>query len=426
MIILRKCDSCQTLTVQHCEVVAVEYMGLLKLVAIFAAIVLAISLKRPLYQAILAGILTTMLLYLIGPGQSLVLLANVLTNWESMSLLLILYAITFLQRMLEKRSQIKLAQQDLNGLFNNRRVNASIAPLFIGLLPSAAAMVLCGDIVKESTDGYLDRREQAFVASWYRHVPESTLPTYSGVLLMCTLAGVGIAEFMAGMIFPVLLLIVIGYALYLRKLPKETGMAPSGGKARDALNLLTHLWSLLLIILLILAFRMPVVAAIALVILLALAVYRFRWPEVRPMFRQAVEVRMLLSTFLILIFKEFTAYTGVVNSLPEFFGRFQIPLYLVFSLLFFFGCVISGTNSIIALGTTMAFDAIPGAGMPLMVLLMSMCHAASQVSPTHVCLAVVTEHFHISMGELVRKTLPAILIFCAAMIGYYHLLLALT
>ncbi|MGI5935598.1 MAG: DUF401 family protein [Oscillospiraceae bacterium] len=399
------------------------YIDLIKLVVIFAAIVFAITIKRPLYQAILAGIFATMLLYLIPPKKSASLVWNVLTDWSSMSLLVILYAITFLQRMLERRSQIKLAQEDLNRLFNNRRVNATIAPLFIGLLPSAAAMILCGDIVREFTDGYLDKKEQAFVTTWFRHIPESVLPTYSSVLLICALAGVPIPDFMLGMIIPVLMLFFIGYFFYIRRLPRETGSPKSVNRAMDALNLLKHLWSLLLIIVLILATGLSVVASILIVIVLSLFVYRFKWHEIKQLFRQAVEPKMLLSTFFILIFKEFTNSTGVIYALPEFFGRLPIPLYLSFSLLFFFGCIISGSNSIIALGTAMAFSAIPDAGVPLMVLLMGMCHAAMQISPTHVCLAVVAEYYQVSMGELVRKTLPAIAIFCPLLIAYYHLLL---
>ena len=72
-------------------------------------------------------------------------------NQGSLSVLVSLYLITYLQRMLEARSQIHLVQQDLNWLFHNRRVNAAGVPLFIGLLPSAAAMILCGDIVKEAS-----------------------------------------------------------------------------------------------------------------------------------------------------------------------------------------------------------------------------------------------------------------------------------
>lgn len=397
---------------------------ILKLVLAFFVIVAIIWLRRPLYQAILAGIVATALLCRIAPLQSLKLIAQVCSDWSAMSIVLILYLITFLQRILEKRDQIKLAGQDLNGLFNNRRVNASIAPLFIGLLPSAAAMILCGDIVKEATEGYLDRKEQAFVTSWFRHIPESTLPTYSGVLLMGNLSGVPIPDFMVGMIVPILCLSALGYWSCLHRLPKETGSPPSPNKAKDALNLLRHLWSLLAILLLILAFGLSVVTAISIVILLAIPVYRIRWEELRPMFRRAVETNLLLNTFLILIFKEFVTFSGVIHLLPEFFSTLQIPLYLVFSLLFFFGGVISGTNGIIALGTPLAFSAIPDGGVPLMVLLMSMCHAASQVSPTHVCLVVASEYFHITLGALIRKTMPVTLLFCVLMLGYYRLLIA--
>jgi len=69
------------------------------------------------------------------------------------------------------------------------------------------------------------------------------------------------------------------------------------------------------------------------------------------------------------------------------------------------------------MGTALAFAAIDG-GMPLMVLLMCMCHAASQVSPTHVCLVVASDYFHITLGDLIRKILPRSLAFCGLMIGY--------
>lgn len=82
-------------------------------------------------------------------------------------------------------------------------MNTAGASLFIGLLPSAASMILCSEIVKDVTDGYLEPKEQAFTASWFRHIPESVLPTYTAVLLMLSLPGVEISQFVAGMIIPV-------------------------------------------------------------------------------------------------------------------------------------------------------------------------------------------------------------------------------
>lgn len=397
-------------------------IAILKLAVVFLIIVVLIWFKRPLYQSILGGTLVAVILYGFNFFQIGKQLWNVLSSWSSMSILVNFYLITFLQKMLEQRQQMKLAQQDLNGLFNNRRINASLAPLFIGLLPSAAATFLCADIVKESTDGYLDKKEQGFVASWFRHIPESTLPTYTGVLLMSNLSCVPIAPFMVGMVVPVVSMFALGYFLYLKKVPKETGVSVSTNRWMDFVSLLKHSWSLLLILLFILAFGLSVIVSISIVIIMGLIVYQFRWEELEPMFSRAFEGKLLLNTFLILVFKEVIEYTGVIGELPAFFSQFHIPLYMVFSLLFFFGGIVSGSSGIIALGTTMAFAAMPGGGVPLMVLLMCMCHAASLLSPTHVCLAVVSEAFGISMGSLIRKTLPAVGLFMIITLAYYQFL----
>lgn len=387
-------------------------------------IVILLALHRPLYQAVTCGLALTVLLYRIPLLTALGQAAGVYTNWDSLSVLVSLYLITYLQRMLEAKNQLKLAQHDLNGLFHNRRINAAGAPLFIGLLPSAAAMLLCGNIVKEATEGYLKPKEQAFVTSWFRHIPESTLPTYASVLLMSNISAVPLGRFLPGMAVPVLVLGLLGYFPYLRRLPRDPGTPPSENRRRDLLGLFQHLWTILLILVLILACGLSVVPAVAVVICAAAASYRFRPAELLHMLRSAFEPALLLNTFLVLVLKEFISYTGVLEELPAAMSTLPIPAYLIFALLFFAGGIISGTNGIIAMGTALAFAAVDG-GMPLMVLLMCMCHAASQVSPTHICLLVACDYFHITLGDLIRKTLPRALAFCGLMIGYYNLLLLL-
>lgn len=95
----------------------------------------------------------------------------------------------------------------------------------------------------------------------------------------------------------------------------------------------------------------------------------------------------------------------------------------MFALLFFLGGIISGASGIIALGTPLAFAAMDG-GVPLMVLLMCMSHAASQLSPVHVCLVVAADYYGVSMGELIRKSIIPSLLFALLMLGYYQILLA--
>lgn len=403
----------------------IVYLGI-----VFAVIIFLLALKRPLYQAILGGLFATALLYRIPPMEALQRILKTLTSWSSFSVLVSLYLITFLQRILESRGQIRLAQQNLNVIFHNRRINIIGACLFIGLLPSAASMILCSDIVKEATDGYLEPKEQAFVSSWFRHIPESALPTYTAVLLMSNLSGVPIGRFMAGMLLPVVILGMIGYTRYLRKIPASLSDPIQDAKGlntekrsrgREILSLFYHLWSLLLILVLILVCQMQVVTAVLISILLSIAVYRVTAKEFRRFVVSAFEKKMLGNTFLVLVLKEFLSYTGVLLLLPDAMAALPLPTYLIFALLFFVATVVSGSTAAIAMGTPLAFSAIPG-GAPLMVYLMCVAHAASQISPTHVCLVVASDYFHVTLGDLVKKTLPASILFVLFMTGYYNVL----
>ncbi len=397
-------------------------IDVIKLIAVFAVIIILLRCKLKLFVVMLAAILATILLWKIPVGQCFRLLWSATWNWGNFTVLLIFYAITFLQRLMEKRQLLKLAQKDLNGIFNNRRVNATLAPVLIGLLPSAAAMLICGDIVSEACADRLSIEEKATVASYFRHIPESFLPTYTSVILLSSFSGVSIPSFLLGMLPLEIVLFALGWFFYVRRIPKETGAPPSQNRKKDVLNLFSHLWVLFAIILLILIFKVPTWLAVIIMAVVTWFVYRFKIAELPGFLKSAVEPVMLTNTYLILVFKEFLTYTGVIKTLPEVFSGLPVPQFLIYALIFFFGAVVSGANSIIAICTVMAFSAVPGAGMPLMVLLNSFSYAAMQLSPTHICLTVAADYFHCSLGGIVKKTLPIVVCFCIIAVGYYLLL----
>ena len=87
-------------------------MQLFSLAIVFVAIIVLLGLRRPLYQAISGGLVLMVLLFRIPLTAAISGILNVFTNWGSFSILVSLYLVTYLQRILEARSQIKLAQQD--------------------------------------------------------------------------------------------------------------------------------------------------------------------------------------------------------------------------------------------------------------------------------------------------------------------------
>jgi len=158
-------------------------MDIIKLLIIFIGIIVVIKYNKPLYLALLAGILATIILYSINPIDSIKLILKGTFSKDTIYLILAFYTIIFLQRMLEKGKRIILAEKSLDNIFNSRRVNAMVAPFIIGLLPSPGAVLIAAPIVDNAAGDSITKEERTFVTSYFRHISESFLPTYSHILL---------------------------------------------------------------------------------------------------------------------------------------------------------------------------------------------------------------------------------------------------
>ena len=399
-------------------------MELLKLAGVFCVMILVLWRKKPLSWAVAAAALAVWLLFWMPARTFAAALVRGAVRWDTIQLLLVLYLITFLQRMLEKRGCLTSAKDALDGLFNSRRVDASAAPALLGMLPAVGTVLICGDIVRQSTDGFLKTEEQACVTSYYRHVSELFFPTYTSILIAVDLSAgkVSVGGFTLAMLPMLAVLMAIGWLFYLRRIPKDAGFFAGRPKAFYWKLLLRSLWTIIFTVILIVAFGVPVHIAVLACIVCNLFVGRFGWKELRPFFASAFEARLMISTLLIMMFKEVLAAAGVISALPAFFSSLPVPPFLVFALIFFFGSVAAGSQAIIVLCMGMAMAAAAQGGLALFVLLMCMAYAAMQLSPVHVCLAVCAEDYRISLGTLIRKPVPLVGVFCLAAFGYYGLL----
>lgn len=139
---------------------------IMKLCLVFAVIIAILWMKRPLFWAISGGLAAALILYGVHVSDALSIMGRSLVSRDTVTVVLSFYFITFQQRMLERRNRLKQAEQSLNWLFNNRRVNASAAPAVIGLLPSAGAMTICAEIVRSSCQDYLSNEDMTCVTSF--------------------------------------------------------------------------------------------------------------------------------------------------------------------------------------------------------------------------------------------------------------------
>ena len=172
----------------------------------------------------------------------------------------------------------------------------------------------------------------------------------------------------------------------------------------------------------IVAFNLPVYLVLPVVNVLVVLVYRIPLRELPHLILSSFELRVILNTFVIMLFRELLEYTDAISQLPALFAPLPLPNWMIFALVVFLCTVLSGANTMVALMYPAAFAAIPDGGAALLVLLNSASYMAMQMSPTHICLPIAVEYFNLSLGALIKKTLPVSVAFMGLMFGYYALL----
>lgn len=397
-------------------------MDLIKLVIVFAVVIGLVANKKSMSTAVIIGSIACWILYKVPVNVGAITVANTVTSLTVLKMIGVMYVITFMQRMMEKKNAINTARDGLSGLFNSRWVNCAAAPIFIGLLPSPNAAFIAGDMVEASASEYLSKEEMAVTTSYFRHVSEAFLPTYQNIILALAITGYSASQFVIGMIPMVIVLIVLGILFFLKgKVPNKTGQANTTDKKED-IKKVAELWPILATIVLIVAFNIDTLYAAIRVIVVYFFVGKFKAGDVAPFFVSAFESKIVFNTLAVYIFKNFLELSGAIKLLPGFFSQFPIPTFLIFVLIFLFGTLVAGSMTMTASVLPVAMESVPNAGLPLVCLLMMISYIAMQISPTHICLSIVSEHFDVSLGDMVKKTIPLLVVFTIIAIAYYLLL----
>lgn len=396
-------------------------MDLIKIAIIFAVIIFIIKLKKPLYMAMAGGIVTALIIYQVPFSVYPSIVVEGVIGRTTINMILAFYSITFLQRMLEKRGRLMLAEKAISRIFNSRRVNAMVVPFVIGMLPSAGAVLIASPIVVSAAGEYLDKDETTFATTYFRHISEAFVPTYSSIILALSLTGVSMSGFVIAMLPLVFALFLIGYFIYIRKIPKGgEDMGTPVNIKEEWINVVKSMWAIVLTVLIILIFKIPVHYATLGVIVLNFFIDKFTIEEIMPFFVSAFEVKLILTTIIVMMFSKVLVYTGMIERLPGYFANSPIPPSVIYAILFFFGSILAGSQAIIAIIMPLAFSTIPNAGLAYFTLLMSLTYIAMQVSPAHVCLGIVTENAGTSFDGLVKKTMPVLVIFIVITVIYTY------
>ena len=418
------------------------FIPLIKLFAVFAAMLACIRFRLGLWLSILSGSLLLGLAFGMPLTAWLATAGMALTTVKTLLLGLIVILILVLSDILELSGQNRKLMDALSGYLTSPRFRLAFFPSLIGLLPMPGGAVFSAPMLGSVAEGMNIRPEDKVMLNyWFRHMWELVWPLYPGIILASSLAGVPLATLIAytlpGMIFFTLL----GWWFLLRPsrlpLPIE---AVGERKTRNARKALLHGLPLIVAIagslglegLLSAArpdipYEWGIIAGLVAAIAWTMLQNRLKPGFLAKVLMQRKLLGMLLAIASIFVFKDVMARSGVVEALSASAGG-GMAMFAASALLPYLVGLVSGITLAFVGATfplmlgllqqTGAMDSL----IPYMVLSLFSGFLGVMSSPLHICYVLSCQYFEVGLGKPWRKLLAPCALLLAFAVAYFGVL----
>ncbi|MEW8959597.1 MAG: DUF401 family protein [Moorella sp. (in: firmicutes)] len=393
-------------------------MPALKLLSVFALMMVLLWLRAPLAPVICGSSCLLALLYRVAPAAFLAALRQTLTDPATIELEIVLVLIMLFERLLGKHGYLERMLAGLRNLLPNRRLLAAMLPAFIGLMPSLGGAFFSAPLVAQATaDTPLSAEEKSFINYYYRHIWEYCLPLYPSLLITSRVCELPLTKLIQALVPYGLLVALLGWP-FLRRIPVAKGR-PGTGCYPLVKEVLLNILPMLAIVLMVLVLQVRVLIAVGLVLGVLLVRHRYTPLQFLPLFREAVQVKILVLVLGIMFFKQMILTTGAVASLSYLLEALAVPEFIVFGI---FGLLVGIITGTVSYSMGIIFSVVVAAtggqvSMPLAVFVFIAGFTGAMFTPMHLCLTLTVDFFRADLRQVLRMlVLPeaALLVVAAA------------
>jgi hypothetical protein len=344
--------------------------------------------------------------------------ADTLADPTTLRLVGTVVLILVLGALLKSTAQLDGLVRALKALMPDGRVALAFIPALIGMLPMIGGAVFSAPMVEEvGNHMQVDRNRKTYVNYWFRHVWEWVLPVYPTFILVAALVNVTPRDLALSQWPFFVAAVAVGVPIGLWPIPRQTDPASSGLSRNGNLRLLIDsVWPIALVIVLSVVLNVDLILSLLATILLMLVIKRLGPRRTWDIFRQGVQLKLVLVIVSVMFFQQVLESTGAVDEIPNALTSAGVPKPII---LFFlpmlpglltglapgaFGIAIPVVLPLLtASGVDMGSVALAYAGGFLGVLL----------SPMHLCFSLSREFFGADWGPVYRMLVPSVMVLAA-------------
>lgn len=376
-----------------------------------ATILILLRLKLHPGPAILIGglVLSLLIMPVLETPRQVVRTVIDLQTWRLVGIFLLAFV---LSKLMEVRGMLTRLARTLESI--GPRMAMHVVPSVIGMVPMPGGAVVSATAMKGLADRLrLLPAQSTYINFWFRHMWELAIPVYPSVIAASVVLGLPLSTVVLTML-PVIPLMSLcgGFVSYriLRQAPPAASQDAT--RSQLAQQLVRASWPVLLLVAMVLAGVEAVVSFLLVTVLVAMQ-QRVTRRELQAAVRYALDGRILILLFSVMIYKDIVEASGSAYSLFTDMQATGVPpalILIALPLLMGFASGLSmafvGIAFPLLLPYLLSADGLNGYALFLAYVAGGLGY---MVSPLHLCLILSAEFFRARLGDVYRIMAPPLL-----------------
>lgn len=343
------------------------------------------------------------------------------TSSLTISLVVASFGIMFLSQLYKETKMIEVLSKSLGSIVNNSKLVVSTLPAVIGLLPVGGGALMSAPLVEAETEKLgLKEDKKTYVNLWFRHTIFPVYPISQVLILTAMLTGVTVMSIVLRQIPVVIVMVIIGYLIGLRKTQKTTAEEIEPQRSAGALrDLVVTLLPILATIISVVVFSIDVAVSpfIGIAVLLLIAKPNFK-TATRPLKGWSIW-GITFAAYGAFLLRNVAEAIGISQLFGSFVANGNVDAVM---LLIVIPAVLSGIMGSPYGGIAIAASILTGIVdfTPQSASLLYIGGYLGYVAaPTHLCLVLTAEYFRCPLDKLYKYLIPSLLVSIAAGIMVY-------
>jgi len=357
------------------------------------------------------------------------------TDILTISVVLATFGIMLLSQLYNETGVVNRLSKSLSELIKNPKVVISVLPAIIGFLPVAGGALMSAPLVDSEAEKLkLKPEKKTYVNLWFRHTIFPVYPLNQSLIIVAALTGTTIVSIMLRQIPVVIVMIIIGYFMSLRKVssPRNEEHPKVKGGTNSALKSFLVTFSPILTSLIVAvvlssvgsefaeqSFDVFIAVLTGIIVLVAISKPSVQ-VFVKP-FKNWGIYSVTLAPYGAFLLRHAMMASGISEVFQTFVANGSVDTILLLTVMpGIWGFLTGSPSGAVALSISILSGIVNSFTVGMAALIYMSCYLGYLIAPIHLCLTFTAEYFKCSLGKMYKYVIPSFLItFAAAILTYY-------